>query len=42
MTSPAGGNSQDSLGLYVGLLSYGVGDLLAVVVLLLGFGQLFD
>lgn len=31
----------NSLGLYVGLLSHGVGDLLAVIVLLLGFDQLF-
>lgn len=32
----------NSLGLDVGLLSHSVGDLLAVVVLLLGFDQLFD
>lgn len=32
----------NSLGLYVSLLSYSVGNLLTVVVFLLGFGQLFD
>ncbi len=31
----------NSLGLYVSLLSYSVGNLLAVVVFFLGFGQLF-
>lgn len=38
---PARWDVANSLGLYVGLLSHGVGDLLAVIVLLLGFDQLF-